>query len=68
MPVLKRIVAFSTLSCFQQIYADSLKHAQSYSNTIFLLDVHQSQEEMKMSKSIAFCKIHLVYEKRPIYN
>lgn len=68
MPVLKRIVVFSTLSCFQQIYADSLKHAQSYSNNFFLLDAHQSQEEMKMSKSIAFVKIHLAYEKRSVDN
>lgn len=60
---LLHFVLFSANVCW-----DSLKHAQSYSNTFFCLDAYQSQEEMKMSKSIAFFRIQLTYEKRPIDN
>lgn len=60
---LLHFVLFSANVCW-----DSLKHAQSYSNTLFCLDAHQSQEEMKMSKSIAFLRIHLAYEKRLLDN
>lgn len=52
-------VLFSANVCW-----DSLKHAQSYSNTFFCLDAHQSQEEMEMSKSIAFFRIHLAVWKK----